>query len=294
MASGGILIRLREAAATLTPAEARVADYLAANVGEVSGLPITEVAQRSAASEATVVRLCKKLHLRGYQELRLALAQDAGDSRLKAIHEDVAVDDAPGPLLRKVFASAATALNDTLDVVDERQFQRAIDVLRDCETISFFGIGASGSVAQDAYFRFMKLGLCCYALTESSSQLTRVATLSEGDVVVAISHSGRSRDLVFAVEQARERGAFTIGITQFGQQPLVAACDVTLFTSSRETAFKSEAMASRIAQHALLDSLFIGVSLTDYESVLTNLETARNLTARMRTPPSTRSADTAP
>jgi RpiR family carbohydrate utilization transcriptional regulator len=276
-------VRLREIAAELTEAEARVAGFVTAHVDDVTGMSITVLAQRSAASEATVVRLCKKLHLRGYQELRLALAQDAGDPRLKAIHEDVMLGDGAGSILGKVFSGAREALNDTLDVVDETQFVRAVEALRRAETINLFGIGASGSVAQDAYFRFMKLGFCCYALTETSSQLARVATIGERDVVVAISHSGRSRDLVFAVQQARNRGAFAVGITQFGRQPLVNTCNVTLFTSSRETAFRSEAMASRIAQHALLDSLFIGVALGRYETAVANLESARKLTAHLRT-----------
>jgi DNA-binding MurR/RpiR family transcriptional regulator len=282
MAAGGILVRLREIAAELTEAEARVADFVTAHVGEVTAMSITVLAQRSATSEATVVRLCKKLHLRGYQELRLALAQDAGDPRLRAIHEDVALGDSAGSILGKVFSGAREALNDTLDIVDGEQFEQAVEALQCAEAINLFGIGASGSVVQDAYFRFMKLGICCHALTETSGQLARVATIGEKDAVIAVSHSGRSRDLVFAVQQARERGAFTIGVTQFGQQPLVATCDVTLFTSSRETAFRSEAMASRIAQHALLDALFIGVALTRYEAAVANLETARNLTAHLR------------
>ena len=283
MAAGGILVRLREIAAELTEAEARVAGYVVAHVDDVTAMSITVLAQRSAASEATVVRLCKKLHLRGYQELRLALAQDAGDPRLRTLHEDVALGDGAESILGKVFSGAREALNDTLDVVDKGQFERAVEGLRQAETINLFGIGASGSVAQDAYFRFMKLGIHCHALTETSSQLARVATIGERDAVIAISHSGRSRDLVFAVQRARERGALTIGITQFGRQPLVATCDVTLFTSSRETAFRSEAMASRIAQHALLDSLFIGVALGRYESAVANLETARTLTSHLRT-----------
>lgn len=283
MAAGGILVRLREIAAELTEAEARVADFVTANAEAVSGMTITVLAQRSAASEATVVRLCKKLHLRGYQELRLALAQHSGDPNLRAIHEDVALGDDAASLLGKVFSGAREALNDTLDVVDKQLFARAVDGLRRAKTINLFGVGASGSVAQDAYFRFMKLGISCYALTETSSQLARVATMNAGDAVIAVSHSGRSRDLVFAVRQARERGALTIGITQFGQQPLVATCDITLFTSSRETAFRSEAMASRIAQHALLDSLFIGVALGRYEAAVDNLESARRLTAHLRT-----------
>lgn len=283
MAAGGILVRLREIAAELTDAEARVANFVAANTEAVTGMSITVLAQQSSASEATVVRLCKKLHLRGYQELRLALAQDAGDPRLRVIHEDVALGDGTSSLLGKVFSGAREALNDTLDVVDKEQFEQAVDGLRRAETINLFGIGASGSVAQDAYYRFMKLGITCHALTETSSQLARVATLGERDAVIAVSHSGRSRDLVFAVKQARERGALTIGITQFGRQPLVATCDLILFTSSRETAFRSEAMASRIAQHALLDSLFIGVALGRYEAAVANLEAARRLTAHLRT-----------
>ena len=283
MAAGGILVRLREIAAELTEAEARVADFVVAHAEGVTDMSITVLAQRSSASEATVVRLCKKLHLRGYQELRLALAQHAGDPKLRAIHEDVALGDGGASLLGKIFSGAREALNDTLDVVDKAQFERAVDGLRRAETINLFGVGASGSVAQDAYFRFMKLGISCYALTETSSQLARVATVGEGDAVIAVSHSGRSRDLVFAVQQARERGALTIGITQFGRQPLVATCDITLFTSSRETAFRSEAMASRIAQHALLDSLFIGVALGRYEAAVANLETARKLTEHLRT-----------
>src|SRR5689334_6655356 len=103
MAAGGILVRLREIAAELTEAEARVADFVTAHAEAVSGMSITVLAQRSAASEATVVRLCKKLHLRGYQDLRLALAQHSGDPNLRTIHEDVALGDDATSLLGKVF-----------------------------------------------------------------------------------------------------------------------------------------------------------------------------------------------
>jgi DNA-binding MurR/RpiR family transcriptional regulator len=283
LTAGGILTRLREIAPELTSAEARVANFITAHADEVAAMSITVLAQRSEASEATVVRLCRKLHLRGYQELRLALAQDAGDPRLRVLHEDVRLGDDTSAVLGKVFAAANAALQDTLGVVDAAQFEKAVTALAQAETINLFGTGASGAVCQDAYYRFMKLGTFCYALTEASAQLARVATIGPRDVVVAVSHSGRSRDLVYSVRQAHERGAVTIGITQFGRQPLVAACDLTLFTSSRETAFRSEAMASRIAQLTLLDSLFIGVALTRYEATTANLEAARELTAHLRT-----------
>lgn len=282
MAPSGVLMRINQVGAALTAAEARVADYLTTHADDVRDMSIAVLAQRCAVSEASVVRLCKKLHLTGYRELRLALAQDAGDSRAHTLHEDVEPADSPAAVVSKVFASVSRALADTLTIVDDREVERCISVLARASTINFFGIGASGVVAQDAYFRFMKAGIKSYALTDSSSQLTRVASLGSDDVVVAISHSGRSRDLVYALTEARRRGAFVIGITQFGRQPMVHACDATLFTSSRETAFRSEAMASRILQHTLLDALFIGVALTDLASTTDHLDTARALTAHMR------------
>lgn len=284
MAPSGVLMRISQVGATLTTAEARVAEYVTSHPADVRDMSIAVLAERSEASEASVVRLCKKLHLRGYRELRLALAQDAGDSRARTLHEDVEPDDAPSAVVSKVFASVNQALADTLRVVDEREVERCISVLARASTINFFGIGASGAVAQDAYFRFMKAGIQSAAFTDASSQLTRVASLGRDDVVVAISHSGRSRDLVYALSEAKERGAFVIGITQFGRHPLGSVCDATLFTSSNETAFRSEAMASRIVQHALLDALFIGVALTDLASTTSQLDDARALTAHMRDP----------
>lgn len=282
--SSGVLQRIDQVDGQLTPAERKVAAFVAAHLDSVHDLPISQLAQHSKVSEASVVRLCKKLHLSGYQELRLALAQDAGGRSLPDLHEDVESDDSPARILSKVISGTARTLNDTLAVVDQASLTKAVDAMRGADSLTFIGIGASGAVAQDAYFRFFKAGFTAYALTDGSSQLTRIAGVGTRDVVVAISHSGQTRDIVYAVRQARLRGAFAIGITQFGGQPLAGICDAVLFTSSRETAFRTEAMASRIAQLALLDALFIGVAMHSYDEVANRLDQARRLTAEMREP----------
>src|SRR5690606_19898561 len=187
--SAGILVRLRESSAELTDTERRVADFVANQPFDAMQLSITELPRAAAVSEATVVRMCKKLNLKGYPDLRLALAQEVGDSRVREIHADVDIADDIGAVVRKVFAGASRALTDTLAIVDEDVLERAIELLTASRSISFFGQGASGAVARDAYYRFMKLGFNCYALTDSASQLTRVATMGEGDALIVISHS---------------------------------------------------------------------------------------------------------
>jgi DNA-binding MurR/RpiR family transcriptional regulator len=266
----GVLPKLRGLSDHLTPAERRACDYVLAHPEFVLASRLNEVAKASRSSEATIIRLCRKADLSGYQELRLALAQeDNGRGRdIEGIHEDVGADDSPRTVLDKVFHSFIDALKDTLDVVDADQFAAAVAAISGARSLSFFGFGASGAAAQAAHFRFMRLGAPTYVLTDVSAQLSRVALLGPGDVVVAISHSGRTKDLVFSAGQARERGARVVAITQYGKSPLTDAADHALHTSSVETAFRAEAMASRVAQQALLDALFVAVSLPKSHEVV--------------------------
>jgi RpiR family carbohydrate utilization transcriptional regulator len=281
MVKSGIIAKLRNVADQITAAEASACKYITNHPDLVMRSPLHFVAQASGTSEATIIRLCRKVDLSGYQELRLALARDNKDHQLDAIHEDVELNDASDVMLKKVFSGFVNALTDTLKMIDEKHFGEIISVIAKAKSVSFFGLGASGSVAQSAYFRFMRLGVPCYVLTDISGQLNRVSLLGEGDVVIAISHSGRSQDVIYSVSEARKRKATCIAITQYGKQPLVKVSDYVLFTSSTETAFRSEAMASRVAHQALLDALFVGVSLTRYTSVLEAIETNRRLTEQL-------------
>ncbi|MDR6866221.1 DNA-binding MurR/RpiR family transcriptional regulator [Microbacterium resistens] len=268
----GVLVRLREVSGDVGAAEQRAVEFILDNAEYVMRHPLNEVSEACEVGEATIIRLCRRVELTGFRELRMALAQDQVGETAPAIHEDVLHTDDDATLLAKVFASFANALADTLSVVDIEQFSRAVETVSVARSINFFGFGASGATAESAHFRFMRLGMPSYVLTDVAAQLSRVTMLGPGDVVVAISHSGHTRDLVFAVESARAKGATVIAVTQYGRNELASSADLTLSTSSVETAFRSEAMASRVAQHTLLDALFVAVSLPRSEQVIAAIE----------------------
>ncbi|WP_135556513.1 MurR/RpiR family transcriptional regulator [Paenibacillus cymbidii] len=277
----GTFARMREIADDLTSSERKAAEYIMQNADEVIHLSITDLAQKSESSESTIVRLCKKLRLKGYQELRVVLAQELA-SPVKQIHAQVDLQDSTEETMRKVFQAARQALADTESLNQTEQLEHAVETIRGATSISFFGIGASGVIATDAYYRFSKLGIGCHVATDGHSQANKAILLGEGDVVIGISHSGRTRDVLRALHTAKLGGARTIAITQFGHSPITDLADVVLFTSSMETAFRTEAMASRIAQSALLDTLFVSVALTRYEQVIRNYDKAREGTTDMR------------
>jgi DNA-binding MurR/RpiR family transcriptional regulator len=274
-------IRMREIERELTSAEKKVSDYILEHPEDVIRLTITELAIQCESSESTIVRLCKKLRFKGYQDLRVALAQDLV-SPVKQIHEQVELNDQTDQIMRKVFQAAVQALHDTETILSAESMKAASQLLKKARSITFFGIGASGVIAQDAFYRFSKLGISCHVASDGHSQMNRAILLSEGDVVIGISHSGRSREVIHAMAIAKERGAKTIAITQFGHSPITEIAEIVLFTSSRETLYRAEAMASRIAQSVILDSLFVDISLDRYEEVLRNYERMKAATRGMK------------
>lgn len=274
-------IRLREIENDLTPSDKKVSDYIMEHRDEIIYLSITDLAQKCKVSESTIVRLCKKLRLKGYQELRVELAREVA-SPVKQIHEMVNLTDTVKDIQKKVFQAATQSLNDTSKILSMDSMERAIEWIKQCKSITFFGIGASGVTASDAFFRFSKLGIPSHVATDGHSQMNKAIFLREQDVVIAISHSGKTRDVIHALDIAKQHGARTIAITQFGHSPITEVADLTLFTSSTETAFRSEAMASRIAQAVLLDTICVGVGLSKYENVISNYEKSRKVTEGMR------------
>jgi DNA-binding MurR/RpiR family transcriptional regulator len=191
------------------------------------------------------------------------------------IHEDVNVDDKVKVILRKVFHANVQTLTDTLQVVDETAVEQAVDLLTAAQRITFFGCGGSGIVAQDAAHKFMRTGKTVLAHTDKHLQLIHAALLGGEDLVVGISHSGRNQDLLDALRAAKSAGARIITITHYGPSPIARLADVTLYTMSRETAYRRESLSSRIATLAIVDVLYVGVGLRLHEEVVRNIQTIR-------------------
>ena len=240
--------------------ERRIADYILAHPKEVIHLSITELASRSNASDATIVRFCKRLGMQGYQELRVALAQDVV-SPIESIHEDVAEGDSGEILLHKVFQSTIHALQYTLRIVDPRQFDQAVAALNQAGRVAVFGCGNSAAIAQDLQHKLMRVGVNATAYSDSHMQCIAAIALKAGDVCVAISHSGSSKDVVDAVSLCRERGVTVICMTNIGLNPLSGLSHIRLDTASKETEYHIVALASRISQYAIIDSLYTALAL---------------------------------
>lgn len=262
----------------LRDSEKKVADYVLKNRDGVIHLSITEVAEAAGASESTVVRLCKALEYRGFQDLKIHLARECGNPTSQ-LHESINRNDDPLTIKKKVFDSEITAITETLKVLDDTSFLRAVNLLSEAGIVEFYGTGGSGSVAEDARHKFLKIGKKCFAYSDSDLQSMSACLLGEGDVAVGISHSGGNVSVIDALKLARKSGASVIAITNYGKSPITKISDIVLFTASRETAFKSDALSSRIAELVILDALWAAAAFRNYDLSYANTVKTREATA---------------
>ncbi len=269
-----VLGRLAALLGALPPAERRVAQVIVDDPGGAAGLTITELASAGATSEATVVRLCRNLGMAGYPALRLAIAgaaavaETAGAPELSA---EISREDSLAEVVAKVGDRDARAASETVANLDLDELQRAIVAVCDARRIDVYGVGTSGIVALDLQHKLHRIGLAVVAWSDPHLALPSAANLTARDVAVAISHSGTTIDTVDALARARQSGATTIVITNDPRSPIARGAAIVLQTTARETALRSGAMASRIAELTLVDCLFIGVAQHRYEETLAAL-----------------------
>lgn len=254
-----LLRQIRSQATISPPAEARVAELLLQSPAWVVQNTLAAVAQRASVSEPTVIRFCRSLGLDGYQTLRLRLAHALAQEE-RFLPQDLNAGDSGIELARKVFARAAATINDVAGHFSGREIERAIDLLASARRIEFYGLGSSGIVADDARHKFFRLGLQAIAYSDPHVHGMAATMLNQEDVVVAISSTGRTIDLISSVELARDAKAQVIAITP-PHSPLAERADITLPILTDEDTDIYTPMTTRLAQLALIDVLSVGVAL---------------------------------
>lgn len=273
-----VLIRIRGALPSLRPAELRVARAVLADPAGTSESSITAVARQCQTSETTVLRFCRAIGLAGYPELRIALARAAQGEETDHHHQGAPVSDiitasdTLAEVVAKITHADSRAIEDTGAALDVSMLEAAVELVAKARRVDIFGIGASALAGHDLHHKLHRIGLVSFMWAEGHLALTSAAMLQEGDVAIAISHTGTTVDTVDALRAARRRGAATVAVTNFARSPLAMTADVVLTTAARETTFRSGTMSSRIVQLAVVDYLFAGVALRSYGPALDSLE----------------------
>lgn len=255
MARNAVLLKIKSLMPSLSAKEKRVADFILSDPKSVSRMTIVEISSSLGIADSTVFKFTKKLGYRGYRDFRNNLLAEEFDPQI-SIHENVTPDDEPLAVAKKVFNSSAKSLTDTLAMLNEEDLEAALQLLMEASRISFYGCGESAVIALDAYQKFLRSPKICHCMMDSHMQIMQASLLKPGDVAIVISHTGVTHEMCVVAQLAKQCGAKVIAITSYPSQKISSFADITLVSTSEETGYRSESLACRYAQLAIIDSLY--------------------------------------
>ena len=259
---------------TLTSAEKKAAEYLLAYPEQVVSLPLARYAELSCSNQATIMRLCQKVGVGGYAQLKVQLKKQLSQEPLADINMDVpginGKDGSIASLVKRVFETNIKTLVETMALYSS-EYDRAFAAIRSAEKIAFFAVGDAMHPCEMACFKLRKLGYTSYADSDPDLQIINASSLGPRDVAIVVSHTGRTRLAVTTAQIAHKRKAKVICITKYDKSPLLKFCDIKLYTATSDIVIGKEIAARRVAENAILEALFFGVleySLAENEQKL--------------------------
>ncbi|WP_191557068.1 MurR/RpiR family transcriptional regulator [Metabacillus idriensis] len=274
MATGGLSI-IQTMLNKLPQSEQKLADYILQHPHEVVNSTVSELSTSAKTSGAAVVRLCKSLGLKGFQDLKMRIAGDLMKS-VEQGYRDIEPSESLYRVVEKTTSNTIQIIRDTADIIDHENLKNAISLLLKAKNVHFCGVGASSIVAQDAQQKLIRINKGATAFTDMHLVATLIANADPDDVLFAISFSGETQEIINVLKLAKERGVKTIGLTHFGQTTVSSLSDVSLHTSfSNEAPFRSAATSSRLAQLYMIDILFLGMASEQYDETVQYIDNTR-------------------
>ncbi|BEM14267.1 Uncharacterized HTH-type transcriptional regulator ybbH [Serratia marcescens] len=243
----------------LSKSERKVAEVILASPQTAIHSSIATLARMADVSEPTVNRFCRRLDTKGFPDFKLHLAQSLANGT-PYVNRNVEEDDSVDSYTSKIFESVMASLDTVKANLDIAAINRAVDLLTQAKKISFFGLGASAAVAHDAMNKFFRFNIPVVYFDDIVMQRMSCMNSGEGDVVVLISHTGRTKNLVEMAHLARENDATVLAITS-RDTPLAQAATLALLLDVPEDTDVYMPMVSRIAQLTLIDVLATGFTL---------------------------------
>ena len=269
---------LQQRQGQLTRSGHAVADYLLQHADEAQYLSISSLARECNVAEATVFRFCRALGFDGYHEMRIALAQ-ANATGTMSSQRELQPGASTETLFKHASARLFTAINGTQNALSAEAVDEAARMLREAKQVFCFGQGGSMLLANDICARFASLSTKFRTSGDSHLQLLTASLMNEADVVLFVSYSGATRDMMETLRTAKAAGAKIILLTHYEDSPGASLADVVLRCGAQESPLDSGSIPIKVAVLYVGEVLVLRYILDSPEQA----NTAQELTSEVLT-----------
>lgn len=241
-----LLLRLRQGVDGYSRTQQKLGEFVLSDPAKVVYLTITELARESDTSEASVTRLCRALGCKGYNEFKMALALDLQQGQ-PVEHSGDEIDN--------VVNESVQALQDTAKLLDRTLLESAALALHQAQSIQIYGVAASAILGEYLHYKLLRLGKPAQLFSDMHRAAMNAATLNKDTLVVAISSSGSTRDLLHVVKLARKQGVRVLALSNTPRSPLASLSDIQLVAAKPEGPLSAGALNAKVGVMLLVELL---------------------------------------
>jgi len=257
--AGKVLDMMGSLHESLTPSARRISEFVLASPAEVTKLSIAELSHTANVGEATIIRFCRTLGFKGFQDFKMELAielSSQGHNEKSILDTDVTPEDDAELIGQKLQNTINSVLSETLNLLSFETLETVAEQIRSSRAVYFFGVGSSGITAEDAKNKFMRIGYNVDALTNNHFMYMKASLLQPGDLAIGISHSGSSIETAKALQLAKESGATTVALTHNPRSTISQHADWVLVNGNRQGKLQGDSIGTKISQLFVLDLVY--------------------------------------
>ncbi|WP_243300167.1 MurR/RpiR family transcriptional regulator [Bacillus litorisediminis] len=243
-----------------TSSEKGLAKLIIENPDEVSQLSINQIAKKTHISPATVTRFCQKMTFSGFNEFKHELKRYIDLRNKPRTTSDIKDID----YFAKLYHSHIELIETTFQKITYFDIKQAVSLLNDAQKVHVYGIGNSGIAAQEFKWKFFRIGITVESITDPHLAVMDAALSSKNSLVIGISVSGKTKEIIDAVKIAKKQGAVILGITSEKNSELAQLSDLTLLVTSKNSMHMGQNISPTLPLFLVFDLIYTELVAKDY------------------------------
>ncbi|HGR8061742.1 TPA: MurR/RpiR family transcriptional regulator, partial [Streptococcus pneumoniae] len=238
----------------------KIADYILVRDSEIVYETSSEIVSKVKVGEGTLNRFCKKIGYSGFQELKLKMTKDILELESQKMSSDTFIDEIKNNYL--------SIVESTRKLIDGRQIELAIKLIREANQILIIGVGSSGNAAREFESSLLRIGIISKTVIDTHFQLMHTALLKDNDLIIAFSLSGSTKEVEETLLNAKRKNVKIISITNYSSRNIAKLSDCVLLTSKKESYLEGGSLMAKASQLFIIDVICTRLSLINYEDTI--------------------------
>lgn len=275
------LIRIKDKKENFTQKDKLIADYIIKNKDKIINESSLDLAKNTQTSQSAVTRFVKKIGYKSFVDMKVDVAKSF-EKEEEYIEDEIKENDKTHDIINKSKANIQKTLDKTYALVDEEKIKKAGELINTSNRIYLCGVAGSGLICEDFYYKLLRAGASVFYEKDAHTNLSAISHIKKGDILIAISYNGKTKEVIEAAKFAKENGAEVISITKSEKSKLKDLTDILLKIPSSEKELRYGAIGSRFSSFVITDILFFSYISKNYEKVKKSLKISKDLTDKLK------------